>query len=88
MKKVTIYSTTHCGYCRSAKYVLENEEIPYTEIDVTNDDAKRQWLVQVTGHRTVPQIFIGEQPIGGYTELCQLIMNKQLRPILESGSNS
>jgi glutaredoxin 3 len=73
MKKIVVYSTTYCGYCRSAKHLLEELELPYTEIDVTNDDQKRQWLYDVTGHRTVPQIFIDERPIGGYTELHELV---------------
>ena len=85
MKKVTIYTTTYCGYCRLAKHLLENEEVSFTEIDVTNDDAKRQWLVQTTGHRTVPQIFVDEQPIGGYTDLHELVKKNQFKTMLEFG---
>lgn len=83
MKKVSIYTTTYCGYCRQAKHLLEAQEVPFTEIDVSQDDAKRQWLAQVTGQRTVPQIFIGEQPIGGYTELSDLVKTHQLKPMLQ-----
>ena len=39
---------------------------------MTGDDAKRAWLVEATGRRTVPQIFIGGEPIGGYDELAAL----------------
>jgi GrxC family glutaredoxin len=85
VKKITIYTTTYCGYCRLAKHLLEHQEVHYTEIDVTDDDAKRQWLVEVTGHRTVPQIFSDEQPIGGYTDLSELIKNNQFRPMINDG---
>lgn len=69
MDDVRIYTTTYCGYCVAAKRLLSNRGIPYEEIDVTGDHDARTWLVQVTGRRTVPQIFIGERAIGGYTEL-------------------
>ena len=48
------------------------EASPTQEIDVSSDDAKRAWLVEATGRRTVPQIFIGDEPIGGYDELAAL----------------
>lgn len=72
MKKVTIYTTTYCGYCRRAKSMLTELKIPFEEVDVENDDAKRDWLVEVTGQSTVPQIFIGDEPIGGYTDMAAL----------------
>ena len=78
MKEVKIYTTNHCGYCLSAKHLLENQEILFTEIDVSDDFDKRKWLFQTTGQRTVQQIFIGEQPIGGYMELSEIVKNKKL----------
>jgi glutaredoxin 3 len=85
MQKVTIYTTNYCGYCRRAKSLLGQLKIPYTEIDVEGDDAKREWLVEATGGRTtVPQIFIGEEPIGGYTDLAALHQQGQLMKKLEA----
>ncbi len=72
MADVRIYTTRICGYCVAAKRLLAARGIPYEEIDVTGDDAKRAWLVEATHRRTVPQIFIGERPIGGYDELAEL----------------
>jgi glutaredoxin 3 len=69
MKKVTIYTTQYCGFCRRAKALLKERGIPFQEIDVESDDAKREWLVEVTGQQTVPQIFFDQESIGGYTEL-------------------
>ena len=70
---VVIYTTRICGYCVAAKRLLEREELPFKEVDVSGDPEKRAWLVEVTGRRTVPQIFINGSPIGGYTELRELI---------------
>jgi glutaredoxin 3 len=70
--EVTIYTTRVCGYCVAAKQLLTARKVPYREIDVTADPAKRTWLVETTGRRTVPQIFIGAEPIGGFDELAAL----------------
>jgi glutaredoxin 3 len=68
-KPVRIYTTTYCTFCRLAKELLRERKIPFEDVDVTDDDAARRWLVESTGRRTVPQIFIEGQPIGGYEEL-------------------
>ena len=65
MKPVKIYTTTYCGFCARAKEFLRTKGVMFDEIDVTGDDAARAQLVETTGRRTVPQIFIGEEPIGG-----------------------
>jgi glutaredoxin 3 len=69
---VTIYTTSTCGYCVAAKNLLHRRGIAYQEIDVTGNAEKRGWLVQATGRRTVPQIFIRGEAIGGYDELAAL----------------
>ena len=69
MKPVRVYTTNYCGFCVAAKNLLKTKTIPFEEVDVTNDPTMRQDLVQRTGRRTVPQIFIGDEPIGGFTEL-------------------
>lgn len=69
MKPIRVYTTTWCPYCVSAKKLLDKKGLPYEEINVEDDDEKREWLVATTGRRTVPQIFIGEQSIGGSDEL-------------------
>jgi glutaredoxin 3 len=72
MTDVTIYTTRVCSYCVAAKRLLSARGVPFQEVDVTGDDAKRAWLVEATGRRTVPQIFIGGEAIGGYDELAAL----------------
>jgi glutaredoxin 3 len=76
--EVTIYTTRVCGYCVAAKRLLTARNVAYTEIDVTGDQAKRTWLVEATGQRTVPQIFIAGESIGGYEELADLDRAGQL----------
>lgn len=72
MKKITVYSTDFCPYCRAAKSLLEGRGLPFEEINVQNDAEKRVWLLETTGQRTVPQIFIGDESIGGFQELNEL----------------
>jgi glutaredoxin 3 len=72
MTPVKIYTTRICPYCIAAKHLLKARGVAYEEVDVTGDEAKRTWLVEETGRRTVPQIFIGDEAIGGYDELAAL----------------
>ena len=76
---LTIYTTRICPYCIAAKRLLNQRGIAHEEVDVTGDDAKRAWLVAATGRRTVPQIFIGTEAIGGYDELAALDKAGRLR---------
>lgn len=83
MKPVTIYSTQTCPFCRSAKQLLEERGIPFTEVDVTGDDEARERLVErADGRRTVPQIFFGDLGIGGYSDLAQLDREGKLQAML------
>ena len=62
-----------CPYCIRAKMLLKKKGIPYEEVDVGGDRDARDWLIQVTGgRRTVPQIFIKGESIGGFDELAAL----------------
>jgi glutaredoxin 3 len=70
--EVTLYTTRVCGYCIAAKRLLDARNVPYKEIDVSSDPAKRAWLVEATGRRTVPQIFIADESIGGFDDLAAL----------------
>lgn len=81
--EVTIYTTRVCGYCVAAKRLLGQRGIAYEEVDVTGDDAKRAWLVESTGRRTVPQIFIAGDPIGGFDELAALDRSGELKKKME-----
>ncbi len=67
--RVRMYTTTVCPYCIQAKSLLKKKGVDFEEINVSGDDDTRDWLVKVTGRRTVPQIFINDEPIGGYDDM-------------------
>jgi glutaredoxin 3 len=67
-----MYTTAWCGYCVRAKALLDARGISYEEIDLGDDPEFRTTLNELTGGWTVPQILIGDRPIGGYTELWRL----------------
>jgi glutaredoxin 3 len=77
--EVDIYTTKVCSFCVAAKQLLKKRGVEYREIDVSSDDAKRAWLVTATGRRTVPQIFINGEAIGGYDDLAGLDRSGALR---------
>ncbi len=67
-----MYTTRWCGYCVRAKALLDAKRLPYEEVSLDDDPGFRTRLRQLTGGWTVPQIVIGGEPIGGYTELWRL----------------
>jgi glutaredoxin 3 len=68
--KVELYSTTYCPFCTRAKNLLNRKGVAFDEIDVTDDDALREKMIEMSGgRRTVPAIFINGKIIGGYDEL-------------------
>ena len=84
MNTVEIYTKWTCGYCHMAKALLNKQGIPFEEIDVTIDQQKRAEMVERSGRQTVPQIFIKNEPVGGYTELAKLSETVNLRELTES----
>jgi len=78
-----MYTTTICPYCIRAKMLLKGKGVPFEEINVSGDHDTRAWLVKVTGRRTVPQIFINDEPIGGFDEMRELDRAGELDKKLE-----
>ena len=71
--RITMYTTAYCGYCRRAERLLAAKGV--TEIDeirIDDDPARRIAMMQRTGRRTVPQIYIGDRHVGGYDDLAAL----------------
>jgi len=83
MAEVRVYTTRFCVYCVAAKRLLHAQGIPYEEVDVSSDATTRAWLVATTGRKTVPQIFVAAEPIGGYQELVALARSGRLTAMLE-----
>ncbi|MFA6600302.1 MAG: glutaredoxin 3 [Candidatus Omnitrophota bacterium] len=71
-KAVRIYTKQVCPYCRRAKELLKSKEVAFEEVDVSEDQAKRDELAAKTGMATVPLIFIGDQFVGGSDDLQEL----------------
>ncbi len=70
MPKVEIYTTPTCPYCLAAKRLLTKKGVDFTEIDVSRDPALRDRMTaRAGGRRSVPQIFIGPEHIGGSDDL-------------------
>jgi glutaredoxin 3 len=69
MSEITVYTTEPCGYCRTAKALLNKRRVPYEEINLARDPEGRAELVRLTGMMTFPQVVIGGRPFGGYQEL-------------------
>ena len=69
MPRITVYTTEPCGYCRTAKALLDRRGIPYDEINLAKDASGRAELVSKTGMMTFPQVIVDGQPIGGFQEL-------------------
>ncbi len=83
MANVTLYTTNYCGYCTAAKRYLAERGAAVTEIDLSGDDEGRVALRERTGRTTVPQIFIGETHVGGYTDMVALDRAGGLAPLLQ-----
>jgi len=83
MKAVIIYSKDYCPYCVKAKRLFETKGIPYKEINIENDPDFAQKLFAQTGFRTVPQIFIGDECIGGCDDLYELDHEGRLEALLK-----
>jgi glutaredoxin 3 len=82
MANVRVYTKQQCPYCVRAKSLLAKKGVAFEEIDVEHDDALRTWLVEASGQRTVPQIFVGDRPLGGFSDLDALDREGKLDPIL------
>ncbi len=83
MQPVTIYTTRFCPFCLRAKYLLDDKGVAYEEIAVDFSPEKRQQMTQLAGgRRTVPQIWIGDQHIGGCNELYDLERQQKLDALL------
>ena len=83
MAKVEVYSTTYCPYCFRAKALLRSKGVEFEELDVTSNPELRARMVKLAGgRRTVPEIFINGQVIGGCDELYALEATGELDTLL------
>jgi glutaredoxin 3 len=83
MPTVKMYTTAVCPYCVRAKSLLKQRGVAQIEeIRIDTDPAQRQHMMDITGRRTVPQIFIGDTHVGGCDDLMALDSRGELAPLL------
>lgn len=82
--KVTLYTTVPCGFCSSAKSLLQSRGVEYEEIDLAKDADGRAELVALTGQMTFPQVIVGGRAIGGFRELLEADREGRLQDLLEA----
>ena len=87
MNAVRMYTTEVCPYCQRAKALLRQRGVAQIEeIRIALDAAQRDHMIQLTGRRTVPQIFIGDTHVGGCDDLIALDRAGGLLPLLGAAS--
>ncbi len=85
MPKVVIYTASLCPYCHMAKQLLQDKQIAFDEIDVTARSSLRaEMRTKAGGVDTVPQIWIDERHVGGFTELAALDRSGDLDPLFQA----
>jgi glutaredoxin 3 len=81
-KRVTVYTTEPCGFCRQAKALLESRGVVYEEVNLARSPEGRDALVARTGQMTFPQVLVGDRSIGGFRELVELDRDGSLQSLL------
>ena len=85
---VTMYSTAVCPYCTQAERLLRAKGVAdIAKIRIDLDPVMRMTMMQKTGRRTVPQIYIGERHVGGFDDLAALDAAGGLQPLLQNGAS-
>lgn len=84
MAKIILYTKANCPYCKLAKELLSAKQAAFEEIHIDTDPAKLEEMMRLSNRRTVPQIFINDQSIGGYDDLAALAKSGKLDDLLKS----
>ena len=84
MAQVTIYTKPYCPYCIRAVELLERKGVDFEEIEAAFDPARRQEMMRRSGRMTFPQIFIGDQHVGGCDDMMALEREGRLDPLLKA----
>lgn len=84
MAEVVMYCTHACPYCRMATQLLEKKGVKIRKIQVDEMPDERARMSKLSGRNTVPQIFIGDRHVGGYTDIVELDMEDELDGLLQA----
>ena len=83
---VLMYSTRFCPYCVRARLLLDSKKVGYEDIGVDTRPELRREMMDKSGRRTVPQIWIGDRHVGGYDDLARLERAGELDELLKQVS--
>ncbi len=81
-KTATLYSKDSCSFCLRAKMLLEQNGVEFEYVDMTGDIDAQVELAKRTGRLTMPQIFVGDELIGGFEDLVLALRNPRIREAL------
>lgn len=82
LPEIVVYTLPTCIYCHLVLRLLRGKGVSLREIGVQGDVEKRRWLEETTGQRTLPQVFIGGEPYGGYSDVALLDREGRLDALL------
>lgn len=82
MAEIKIYGSEHCSYCTAARMLLKRKGVDYADVLISGASESREEMERLSGRRTVPQIFIDGQSIGGFDELHELEQSGELDGLL------
>jgi glutaredoxin 3 len=83
MRKITVYTRQLCGFCTRATRVLAEAGYAFEEIAADGNPALRAELLKRSGQSTLPQIFVGEESVGGYRELANAMSDGRFAQLIE-----
>ena len=85
---IRIYGTESCSYCMAARMLLKRKGVEFDDVLVSHDAGKLDEMIALSGRRSVPQIVIGDKPIGGFDELYTLDQNGELDELLDASGEA
>lgn len=85
--EITIYSTLVCPYCVAAKNFLKSQRLEWKEVRIDLDPAEREKMVAMARRTSVPQIFVGQTHVGGYTDMMEMHREGRFKPLLDGAGS-
>ena len=84
--QVTVYSTEYCPFCARAKALLKQKRVDFVEVNVEDRPDLRSWLRSASGQTTVPQVFVNNRSIGGFSDMSALDQQGELDGLLDEAA--